>query len=72
MKTNRLFNIMIEDLLLLGNLIFGAFAAIFWTLFMFAHMPITMPLVLNGIQVLFLISQLLYGKFKKYEYTKKI
>lgn len=71
MKTTRLFNIMIEDLLLLGNLIFGAFAAIFWTLFMFAHMSMVIPLVFNGIQILFLILQLLYGKFQKYEKVLK-
>ena len=69
---NRIFNILVDDLLLIGNLVFGAFAAIFWTIYLvYDNSLILYPLILNGIQIIFLISQLVYNKLTSNILNKK-
>jgi len=54
-----------DYLLLFGNLTFGGFAVIFWTLFLFCGTTMAIPLVLTFIQFLFLLSQFIYSKIDK-------
>ena len=55
-------NYKVDKFLLLGNLIFGGFAAIFWTLFLFCGTTMVIPLILTFIQFLFLLAQYIYSK----------
>ena len=51
-----------DYLLLFGNLTFGGFAVIFWTLFLFCHTSMAIPIILTFIQFLFLVSQFIWSK----------
>jgi hypothetical protein len=55
-------NYKVDKFLLLGNLTFGGFAVIFWTLFLFCHTSMVIPIILTSIQFLFLLSQFIYSK----------
>jgi hypothetical protein len=61
---HKIFSIEVNKFLFLGNMVFGIFSIIFISLFQFCHSSIIIPIILNIIQLLFLLAQFIYPKLK--------